>query len=219
MNTPVFILLIFAVIYFSDKDPTEYALKAVEWIDRQFFGFKDLHDNLSRAYSQQVSPAMAALKTDTRHRMQRAAKMSFRLNKCMYKMEQSISAQMNIGVRRTNVELADLSKDFMRDSRTTRMLAQLKVLNLIEAVNEGAVWDHLTLFSQRWVAVQEMVWVHSMGVELLNEAVKVRAEMSWDIAKDIAKEQQHEREYPQRLQKFVTEMVVMVVAVNFLGLF
>ena len=219
MNTLVFILLIFAVIYFSDKNPTEYALKAVEWIDRQFFGFKDLHDNLSRAYSQQVSPAMAALKTDTRHRMQRAAKMSFRLNKCEYKMEQSINAQVNIGMRRTNVELTDLSKDFMRDSRTTRMLAQLKVLNIIEALNEGAVWDHLTLFSQRWVAVQEMVWVHSMGVELLNEAVKVRAEMSWDIAKDIAKEQQHEREYPQRLQQFVTEMVVMVVAVNFLGFF
>lgn len=218
MNTLVFILLIFAVIYFSDKNPTEYALKAVEWIDRQFFGFKDLHDNLSRAYSQQVSPAMEALKTDTRHRMQRAAKMSFRLNKCVHKMELSISAQLNIGVRRTNVELTDLSKDFMRDSRTTRMLAQLKVLNIIEAVNEGAVWDHLTLFSQRWVAVQEMVWVHSMRVELLNEAVKVRADMSWDIAKDIAKEQ-HERERPQRLQQFVTEMVVMVVAVNFLRLF
>ena len=215
MNNLAFILLIFAVIHFSDKDPAQYALKAAQWLDREVLGFKDLHDNLSRAYAQRVSPAMEALKRDTRHRMQGAAKTSYRLNRCVHKMEQSLNARLNLGTRRINAELAEMSKDFMRDARTTRMLAQLKVLHLLEAVNEGAVWDHLTRFGQRWVAVQEMVWVHRMGIELLDEAAKVRAEMDWEIAKEM----QHERERPQRVQQFGRKMVVMLLAVNFLGLF
>jgi len=205
MNNLAFILLIFAVIHFSDKDPAQYALKAAQWLDREVLGFKDLHDNLSRAYAQRVSPAMEALKRVNRHRMQRAAQRSYRLNRCVRKMEKRINAWLNISLRRLNDELADLSKDFMRDARTTRMLAQLKVLHLLEAVNEGAVWDHLTRFGQKWVAVQEMVWVHRMGIELLDEAAKVRAKTDWEI--------------PQRVQQFFREMAVMLLAVNFLGLF
>jgi hypothetical protein len=50
-----------------------------------------------------------------------------------------------------------------------------------------------------------MVWVHRMGIELLDEAAKVRAKTDWEV--------------PQRVQQFFREMAVMLLAVNFLGLF
>jgi hypothetical protein len=211
----VSLLLLCAAMMHTHKSPVEYVLKAVELIDKVFFGFWDLNENLTNAYTRKVSHTMKWIKTDTGNRMRRAALATFRWNKCMLKVEQSMNAELNIGLRRIAAELTHLSRDFVTDERTTRMLAKLKLVRLLQAATNGAAWDHITLFNEKWVLAQEAGWVLHMGIELAKDAVQLRA----NFTQEVAEEEQHERERPQRIKQYIADMAMLFTAVNFLGLF
>ena len=215
MNRVLILLLACAAMHFTGKNPVDYVLNAVEVIDRLFFGIQDLHYNLSDAYARKVSSAMEHLKMDIRDRARNAALNSLRANMCMDKMEKSVSAELTIGHRRISAELSFLSKDFVADPRTKRLLEKLKLIKLLQAAGDGEVWTHITQFSKKWVLLQEKVWNHRMGTELGRVAVEIGQNMTYELQKMW----QHEKERPQRVGQFITDMVVMFTAVNFMGLF
>ena len=215
MNRVLVLLLACAALHFAGKNPVDYVLNAVEVIDRLFFGIQDLHYNLSDAYGRKVSSAMEHLKMDIRDRARNAALNSLRANMCMDKMEKSVSAELTIGLRRISAELSYLSKDFVADPRTKRLLEKLKLIKLLQAAGDGEVWTHITQFSKKWVLLQEKVWKYRMGVELGRVSVEIGQNMTYELQKMW----QHEKERPQRVGQFITDMVVMFTAVNFMGLF